>query len=430
KTDWSWTGTFPAKKLKEGASYTINFRVSLKNGDRVSSVRNFVFSESKTEVIPEAPRMNLLGNPQHRGLADGLKSSGLQLAWTKNAGSNIWMCSPVYANGKVFVATMDEFAHENNHIVAFNAQTGDMLWKYKTQSSVKNTICVDTDKVLATDEEGIAYALDAGTGNQIWKKELGRKSVSSYISGNVVENGILYTGFGSYLSALRTSDGSTVWTNTDWNGGEGTPMTHTIAGNMLITGSNWKALFGHDRTTGKKKWEYSDSGVRFRSSSAVLADDTLFVTGLKALVKMNSSSGEVYKVLPVPYEIQTASAPLVTEKMIVLGTSNDGLVAFDRTTMKELWKVKVGASLIYTSPYSKPFSATVEASPILAGNQIIFGASDGYLYVVDAASGAPIQKIELGAPILSTPCISGSALFVTDFSGNVYCFSLNELENK
>jgi glucose dehydrogenase len=110
--------------------------------------------------------------------------------------------------------------------------------------------------------------------------------------------------------------------------------------------------------------------------------------------------------------------------MIVLGTSNDGLVAFDRKTLKELWKVKTGASLIYTSPYSKPFSASVEASPVPVGNLIVFGASDGFLYVVDAASGASIQKIELGAPILGAACVTGNALFVTDFSGNFYCFKI------
>ena len=35
-TDWAWIGTYPAQKLKEGASYTIHFRVSLKNKDRIS----------------------------------------------------------------------------------------------------------------------------------------------------------------------------------------------------------------------------------------------------------------------------------------------------------------------------------------------------------------------------------------------------------
>lgn len=429
ETDWAWTGTYPAQKLKEGTSYTIHFRVSLKNEDRFSSVRNFVYSAHKPEITTGAPWTNLLGNPQHRALADDKQYSGLTLAWVKNTGSNIWMGSPVYADGKLFLGTIDEFAHEKNHILAFDVKNGNLIWKHKTESSIKNNICLDAGKVLATDEEGIAYALDANTGQLIWKKNLGRNNVGTYICGNVIDNGIFYTGFGDYLSALSTTDGTTIWKNKDWSGGEGTPLTHTVAGNTLITGSHWKALFGHDLKTGKKRWELSADGIRFRGGAAVLADDTLFVTAQKALVKINPTSGEIYKVMPIVYELQAASAPMVTNKTIVLGTSNDGLVAFDRQTMKELWKIKTGASLIYTSPYSKPSSGSVEASPLPIGNLIVFGASDGFLYVVEAASGAVIQKIELGSPILGAACLTGNTLFVADFSGNIYSFVLNETKH-
>jgi outer membrane protein assembly factor BamB len=426
ETDWSWKGLYPVQKLKEGVSYTICFRTSLKNEDRVSSVRNFVFTETKPEITEGVRWTNLLGNPQHRAPADDKKYSGLQLVWTKNAGSNIWMCSPVYANGKVLIATMDEFAHEKNHIVALDAQNGNLIWKYKTQSSVKNNICLDDGKVLATDEEGVAYAVDINNGQLIWRKELGHDYLGSYVAGNVVNDGILYTGFGNYFSALKTTDGAVIWKNTGWRGGEGTPLTHTVAGNTLVTGSQWRALYGHDLNTGTKKWELSKDGLNFRGGAAVMADDTLFVTALKAIVKINPSSGTVYKSLPIPYEMQAASAPLVTDNMIVLGTSTDGLAAFERQTMKELWKVKTGPSLIYTSPYSKPCSATIEASPLPVGNLIVFGASDGFLYAVDQTSGTTIEKIELGSPLLSTACVTGNALFLADFSGNVYCFKLSE----
>ena len=336
------------------------------------------------------------------------------------------MDSPVYADGKLFLGTIDEFNHKKNHILAFDAKNGNLIWKHKTESSIKNNICLEEGKVLATDEQDVVYALDANTGQLIWKKILGRNSVGTYICGNVIDNGIFYTGFGDYWSALSTTDGTTIWKNMDWSGGEGTPLTHTVAGNTLITGSHWKALFGHDLKTGQKRWELSADGIRFRGGAAVLADDTLFVTAQKALVKLNPTSGEIYKVMPIAYELQAASAPLVTEKMIVLGTSNDGLVALDRNTMKEIWKVKTGASLIYTSPYSKPSSGSVEASPLPVGNLIVFGASDGFLYVVEAASGAVIQKIELGSPILGAACLTGNTLFVADFSGNIYSFVINK----
>ena len=53
---------------------------------------------------------------------------------------------------------------------------------------------------------------------------------------------------------------------------------------------------------------------------------------------------------------------------------------------------------------------------------IYFGASDGFLYMVNPTDGEVIQKIELGAPIFPpiTPVQGG--FLMTDFGGSVYSF--------
>jgi len=89
----------------------------------------------------------------------------------------------------------------------------------------------------------------------------------------------------------------------------------------------------------------------------------------------------------------------------------------------DLQAVAPGNSLVYTAPYSKP-NATVESSPVLAGSMIIFGTSDRFLYAVDRDNGRIITKINLGAPVLGRACLEGNDLFVTDFSGNISCFSV------
>jgi outer membrane protein assembly factor BamB len=405
QTDWNWSAKLKFNEQDQGRELKIRVRVYTNNGDSVSQVKSFIAPGSKNETLSTTK------NP-------------LKLAWIKNTGGNIWMTSPVCDNGKVFVATMDEFSHRSNYIVAYQAETGELLWKYQTASSIKNSICVEKDLVLATDEEGVAYAIDANTGTLKWKKELGRNYLGACISGNLVNDGVLYTGFGNYLSALTVADGSLLWKNSGWGGGEGTTSTHSLAGKTLITGSNWQALYGHDLQTGKKKWEVSEEGIRFRSATSVFVDDTLFVVGEKTIVKMNPNDGKIYKSYPGNYGLQSATTPLITNTMILLGTAANGLVAYDRMSMKELWNVKTGNSLIYTSPYSKPFSCTVETAPIWVGKHICFGASDGFLYLVDSADGRIIQRIELGSPILGKVCFDQQSIYVADFSGNLSKFSL------
>ena len=116
----------------------------------------------------------------------------------------------------------------------------------------------------------------------------------------------------------------------------------------------------------------------------------------------------------------------MTDKYLVVSTSNKGVVAFDRLTFKEVWNYRTGTSLFYTVPYSYSHECTVEVSPVLVGATVFFGASDGHLHAVDLDTGAYRGKRALGAPVFSSVAVSGNCLFVTDFGGNIYNFRLHD----
>ena len=61
------------------------------------------------------------------------------------------------------------------------------------------------------------------------------------------------TGFGNYLQAIDVKTGKTLWINEAWSGGEGATSTMIIADDVLITGSNWRALYAHNIEDGKLK---------------------------------------------------------------------------------------------------------------------------------------------------------------------------------
>jgi outer membrane protein assembly factor BamB/predicted phosphodiesterase len=408
RSDWNWSGKSDAKGMKRGIPYRINFRVRLKNGDTFSSVQNFIISEDASinqtaEITSKDP---------------------FKLKWITNAGTGAGICPPVYSGGTLYIAVYEDYG-TNNKIMALDGATGEQKWQFMTDNPVKNTIALSGSHLFATDEGGIAYSIDAGNGELRWKRELGLSTFPLPVNGGAVHNGIYYCGYGNYLSALDCHDGHLIWKNDSWNGGEGTTSTMTEYGNTLIAGANWRALYGHDLLTGAKKWEVSSDGIRFCNGTAAWVDDTLFFAAERALIRMDPATGTIYKVNPVPYDMQVASTPLVTDRMIVTGTSSEGLVAWDRFTFKELWKVKPVTSLVYTAPYSKPPASTVETSPIALGDMIIFGASDGYLYTIDSGNGRIRNKINLGAPVFSNACLAGDLLYVADFSGNISCFHAN-----
>lgn len=124
----------------------------------------------------------------------------------------------------------------------------------------------------------------------------------------------------------------------------------------------------------------------------------------------------------LPSSVDVVSTPLLTDREIVFGSANEGLIALDSETLEIKWKFQPRDALVYTSPYSSKISATIETSPVLSGNTIYFGASDGTLYGINREDGQLIWKHETGAPVFGSVAVSGNALIAVDFGGNVYAF--------
>ena len=134
------------------------------------------------------------------------------------------------------------------------------------------------------------------------------------------------------------------------------------------------------------------------------------------------TNGSILKITEFPFDVDVTSTPLITASEIIFGSATRGLIALDKQSLKIKWNIQTNTSLVFTTPYSMPPSATVETSPILSQNTVYFGASDGYLYAVNLNTGIIEQKINLGAPIFNSPAISGNTLVIADYSGNVYTF--------
>ena len=116
------------------------------------------------------------------------------------------------------------------------------------------------------------------------------------------------------------------------------------------------------------------------------------------------------------------STPLLTDKEIIFGSAEKGLIALDNETLEEKWVCPVGAGLVYTCPYTRKGAATIETSPVLAGNTVYVTASDGVVYGINKSDGKIIWKYATGAPVFSSVAVSGNALIAADFGGNVYTF--------
>ena len=422
-TDWSWYGKVPAAKITEGKSYMIQTEVTYDGGR--------VHIEKQAFILPVNASMGMSSNSGlHSAASIGSvesnqrKATALALKWVNNIRGSIWKGSPLLAEGKLFVATIDDANNLQCGISALDPITGKILWHYKTRNSIKNTLAYEKGIILGTDMEGFTYALKPDNGALIWKKDLGMKTLPGYISGGIADKGIYYTGSGPYLQALEVTTGKTIWINKDWSGGEGTPEKMTMAGEVLITGSNWQSLFGHDRKTGKLLWKRSDEGLRFRSSTGIYKGGKVYITGLNAIFILDPLTGKNIDKIEGTYDFKVMATPLITDQHLIMPTSTNGVVAYDLKTLKEVWNRPTGNALVYSAPYTGPGAATVESTVVKYRNDLLFAASDGYLYVINEKSGEVLQKLNLGAPVFADPTLNRKQLFLADFAGNVYGFEI------
>ena len=102
-----------------------------------------------------------IGNRESREEREHLEASG------KPTGFDIWQSSPVVANGQVFVGSLD------GNVYALAADTGAILWTFKTGDKIRATLAVASGTVFVGSWDKALYALDAATGSLRWKSMLG-----------------------------------------------------------------------------------------------------------------------------------------------------------------------------------------------------------------------------------------------------------------
>lgn len=425
QSDWNWHAEIPAGHSNAGEQMEVEVKAEFSNGEIVISNRIFQYESAIPENIQTNENWtNLLKNTAHTGNSSASLTPPLQLGWVKNLKSNVFMSSPLIVDSKVFIASADDNNALKAGVHALDIKTGNQLWKYPTRNSVKNSIACDQNTIFAQDAAGWLYAIDVASGKLKWEKELNLETSPYLTEGLIAENGIAYAGTGNGLGAYRSSDGKEIWTNKSWEQNEAATTTLTLAGNTLIAGAQWDALYGNNAQTGEFMWKLSKDGLSNRGASATFHHDQLYIISGKSIFIIDPASGTIIRQKEInEFNLDVTSTPLITDHEIIFGTAGNGVLALDKEFLGVKWNTVTGQSLIFTSPYTTVPSATVETSPILSTNGIIYiGASDGYLYGIKSGTGEIIWKTKTGAPFLSTVAISGNTLIAADYSGNVYCF--------
>lgn len=346
--------------------------------------------------------------------------------WTNDElKGNVLFADTLVEGDNVFVATSDDDFPRECGVYSINATTGQTNWFYETKNSVKNNIVYSDGKIVAQDADGKIYCINAEDGKELWTRQVKLGNSLGTSSGIVADNGIVYVGCASEITAIKIADNTEVW-NVRRGKGENSPSEFVIVGDTLLVGSHWDALVALNKNTGKKLWEKVDENLRFRSSTPVAIDNnTILVADDDVIMTVDLKNGKILSKQSFKdaagenYHFSSSSKPYIKNGIAYIATKGSGIVAYDIASQSLKWNFKTKKSLIYSAPYSGGKDCGVESSFVELDGALVFGANDGYVYKLNMTNGELISEINVGAPIFGKAGIHDGKVIVSDFSGRV-----------
>lgn len=167
---------------------------------------------------------------------------GLRVAWAMAMQSGSNQTTPLVRHGVMYLV------NPSNVVQALDAATGDMIWEYRypfppdalTLGGPTRNIAIYQDKLFLSTYDAAIVALDARTGEQVWKtvKADYRKGFT-HTSGPIVANGVLVSGING---CERFKDDGCFVTGHDPNTGEELWRTSTIARGSDPNSGSWADL--------------------------------------------------------------------------------------------------------------------------------------------------------------------------------------------
>jgi alcohol dehydrogenase (cytochrome c) len=189
----------------------------------------------------------------------------LQPVWVMSTGmNNGHQAPPIVNNGVMFVAT------SYNQVMAIDAKTGDLLWRYNSPSPadarvgkpVSRGVSLYGDKVFFALGEAAFVALNARTGKEVWRTTIDDNKAGFYSTGvPLVADGKLIVGNSGgdgptrgFVAAFDIETGKQVW-KTYTIPGPGEPGNETWKDDQWKTGGGATWMTGnYDPETNQIFW--------------------------------------------------------------------------------------------------------------------------------------------------------------------------------
>jgi len=283
---------------------------------------------------------------------------------------------------------------EQECVVCYNADDGTEIWRredatrYETAMGgigPRATPTVTESAVFSLGATGILNALDPGTGELIWQRNIcedaGSEVLEWGMSGSpfVYENTIIVDAGGSNdkaVIAYEQTSGDIVWSSENHQAGYATPRVETIDGEEHLLIFHGDGLLGMDPMSGQKLWKFPWTNMyKINVAQPIRFGDAIFLSsGYDAgcvLIDPTQLDGDVPReVWPRNNRLKLKFNEAVRLGNYVYGLDDGILCCVDLRTGERVWKggrYRFGQVLLWQDKLivsaEKGYIAAVAATP-------------------------------------------------------------------
>lgn len=163
----------------------------------------------------------LRGGPERTGFVEGGLRGPFRIAWVRHfAGERMSSAlEPIVAGGRVFAATHSGSLH------ALDARTGEPLWRFHAGGPFLHSPAAARSIVVAGSTDGFLHGVEAATGKGLWKVYL-EGAHGGYAASPLIFDHLVFLGSRSgVFAAFRLRSGDLVWKKS-----LGAPVRQSAAG--------------------------------------------------------------------------------------------------------------------------------------------------------------------------------------------------------
>lgn len=246
-------------------------------------------------------------------------------------------------------------------LIAYNLQTGVVLWEIRDQFSTSSPVLVD-ERLFHQTAAGLVFCLKYQDGTMLWQKYTGHAVRNSLA---YADDTLISAGSDGTVTAIGHRTGSTVWQN-------------------VMKGS----LF----------------------ADPVIADSLVYIADYAGdLTTIQLKTGKI--VARTRLETPLYCGPTVDASYIYIGLSDGRFVAMDKTSFK----------IRYTFKGQGPISSP----PLVSDAYIYFTTLANHLYILKKSDGKLLQDIEFDGRARSTPIIKNNILVIASDAKVAYAYVQN-----